>query len=65
MFLQTASAGQSYSAEEFWIKREKQGKILKIKWDAEEGQKEKETTKVAAGDGTVLHLTIQWGLRWC
>lgn len=60
-----AFAGQSYSVEELWIKRQKQGKILKIRWDSEEGQKEKETTKVVAGERTVLHLIIQWGLRWC
>lgn len=41
MFLQTAFVEQNHSAEELWIKRQKQGKILKIKGDAEEGQKEK------------------------
>lgn len=45
MFLQTAFVEQNHSAEELWIKRQKQGKILKIKGDAEEGQKEKRGNK--------------------
>lgn len=54
---QTAFAGQHHSAEELWKKRQNQGKVLKMKWDAAESQKErKEPTKSVARNGTEFYV---------
>ena len=57
MYQQTAFAGKCHSAEELGKKRQNQGKILNIKWDAAEGQKEiKEPTKSVARNGTEFYM---------
>jgi len=47
VYQQAGFAGQCQHTDKLWGKRQIQGKILKRKWDAAEGQKERKEPRIS------------------